>query len=352
QFVVAELLEVDALLLRGAVMVVDLVEELAQVRDRGLRLQHAVDLLPESLRRPTQVRLEDLPDVHSARHAQRIQHDVDGLAVGHVRHVLDRDDHRDDALVAVATGHLVARLDATLHGQVDLDHLQHARGEVIALGDLAALVLEATLELLFVRIDLLLRALDRFVGVVVLHAQLEPVGLLQAVEHQRRYAVALLQARAAIGDLAEKLRAQACVDRAFEDAELVVEVLLDALDLGLLDLARTLVLLDAVAGEHLHVDDGAVHAGRHAQRAVLHVRGLLAEDRAEELFFRRQLRFALRRDLADQDVAGAHFGADVHHAGLVEAVQRLLGDVRDVGGDFLRAELRVAGDGGEFLDVD
>ena len=229
---------------------------------------------------------------------------------------------------------------------------KHARCEVIALGDLAALVLEATLELLLVRVDLLLRALDRFVGVVVLHAQLEPVGPLQAVEHQRRHGVALLQARTAVGDLAEQLRAQACVDRAFEDAELVVEVLLDALDLGFFDLARTLVLLDAVAGEDLHVDDGAVHAGRHAQRAVLHVRGLLAEDRAEQLFFRRQLRFALRRDLADQDVAGAHFGADVHHAGFVEAVQRLLGDVRDVGGDFLRPELRVAGDGGELFDVD
>ena len=200
------------------------------------------------------------------------------------------------------------------------------------------------LEFLLVRFDLLLRALDRLVGVVVLHAQLEPVGLLQAVEHQRRHRVALLQARAAVGDLAQQLRAQARVDRALEDAELVVEVLLDALDLGFLDLARALVLLDAVAGEDLHVDDGAVHARRHAQRAVLHVGRLLAEDRAQQLLFRRQLRLALRRDLADQDVAGAHFGADVHHAGLVEAVQRLLGDVRDVGGDFLRPELGVARD--------
>ncbi|MFB5207378.1 hypothetical protein, partial [Stenotrophomonas sp. 3diitr2024] len=31
---------------------------------------------------------------------------------------------------------------------------------------------------------------------------------------------------------------------------------------GLFDLARALVLLDAVAGEDLHVDDGAVHARR------------------------------------------------------------------------------------------
>ena len=35
---------------------------------------------------------------------------------------------RGHALVAVAAGHLVAGLDATLHREVHLDHLEHARG--------------------------------------------------------------------------------------------------------------------------------------------------------------------------------------------------------------------------------
>ena len=60
-------------------------------------------------------------------------------------------------------------------------------------------------------------------------------------------------------------------------------------------------------------------ARRHAQARVLHVGGLLAEDRAEQLLFRRQLRLALRRHLADQHVAGLDFGADVDDAGFVEA---------------------------------
>jgi hypothetical protein len=59
------------------------------------------------------------------------------------------------------------------------------------------------------------------------------------------------------------------------------------------------------------------------QRGVLHVGGLLAEDGAQQLLFRRQLGFALGRDLADQDVARLHFGADVDDAGLVEVAQRL-----------------------------
>ena len=77
---------------------------------------------------------------------------------------------------------------------------------------------------------------------------------------------------------------------------------------------RALVLLGALAGEDARVDDDAADARRDAQRAVAHVAGLLAEDRAEELLFRGELRLALRRDLADEDVAGLHLGADAHDA--------------------------------------
>ena len=90
---------------------------------------------------------EHLADVHPRRHAQRIQHDVDRRAVGHVRHVLDRHDLRDHALVAVAAGHLVARLQAALDGEVDLDHLQHARRQLVALRELLALLFEREVEL-------------------------------------------------------------------------------------------------------------------------------------------------------------------------------------------------------------
>ena len=98
--------------------------------------------------------------------------------------------------------------------------------------------------------------------------------------------------------------------------------------------------------------DGARDARRHAQRAVADVARLLAEDRAEELLLGRELRLALRRDLADEDVARLHLGADADDARLVEVLQGLLADVRDVAGDLLLAELGVAGDALELLDVD
>ena len=58
------------------------------------------------------------------------------------------------------------------------------------------------------------------------------------------------------------------------------------------------------------------------------------------------------RDLADEDVAGPDLGADAHDARVVEVLQGLLADVGDVARDLFLAELGVAGDALELLDVD
>ena len=115
------------------------------------------------------------------------------------------------------------------------------------------------------------------------------------------------------------------------------------------------ILLDDLvldAREDLHVDDHAFHARRDLERRVLHVLRLLTEDRGEQLLFRRELRLALRRDLADEDVARLHVRADADDAALVEVDQRLLGDVRDFARDLFLAALGVADVQLELLDVD
>src|SRR5690606_15689636 len=88
--------------------------------------------LPAGLRGPAEVDFEDLTDVHSARYAHRVEQDVDRRAVGHEGHVLLGHDLRDDALVAVAAGELVAHADLPLLRDVDADHLVDARGELVA----------------------------------------------------------------------------------------------------------------------------------------------------------------------------------------------------------------------------
>ena len=82
----------------------------------------AVDL-PAGLGHPPEVGFQDLADVHPSRHTVGVQDDVHRGAVREERHVLDRQDLADDALVAVAPGELVAVGDLALLGHVDPDQL-------------------------------------------------------------------------------------------------------------------------------------------------------------------------------------------------------------------------------------
>ena len=82
---------------------------------------------------------------------------------------------------------------------------------------------------------------------------------------------------------------EAAEERVAEDLHLLVALLLEACLLVVLDVLRALVLLGALAREDAGVDDDAADARRDAQRAVTNVAGLLAEDGAEELLFRREL---------------------------------------------------------------
>jgi hypothetical protein len=98
-------------------------------------------------------------------------------------------------------------------------------------------------------------------------------------------------------------------------------------------------------------DDDAAHAWRNLERRVADVASLLSEDGAKKLFFWGELSLALRRDLADEDIAGVDLGADAHDARLVEVLEGFFTDVRNVAGDLFLAELGVASDALELLDV-
>src|SRR5208282_337373 len=83
----------------------------------------------------------------------------------------------------------------------------------------------------------------------------EPVVAADAFEIVLGQARALGQPlRAAVGGLAEQELFNAREGVVLDDAQLVVEILAIALELVVDDLRRTLVALDALAGEYLHVD--------------------------------------------------------------------------------------------------
>ena len=111
-------------------------------------------------------------------------------------------------------------------------------------------------------------------------------------------------------------------------------------------------LVIVLAGEHPDTDDLAGLAVRHLQRGVANFAGLLTEDRPQQSLLRSQLGLTLRGDLADQDVAVTDFGTNAHDAALIEISEHLIGDIRDIPGDLLSAQLGVAGVDLMLLDMD
>ncbi len=121
------------------------------------------ELHAQRLRRPAEVGFENLTDVHTAGHAERIEHDFDRRSIRQIRHVFFRQNARDDALVTVAAGHLVAHRKLALHGDVDLDQLDYARRQFVALAQLGDLLVGD----LFEHRDLARRHLFDFVDLFV-----------------------------------------------------------------------------------------------------------------------------------------------------------------------------------------
>src|SRR5262245_3694309 len=340
----------------GLVVVVDALEHLFE----GLRLvaltiglERLADLAAQAAARPAEMGLENLAHIHAARHAERIEHDVDRGPVLEIRHVLDRHDLADHALVAVTAGHLVAGLDLALHRDEDLDHLHHARRQLVAALELVDLVDEALLEPLLGLFVLAADRLDLGHGLVVLERDLPPMAAHDVLKKRLGDLGVLLDALRSLGhDLVHQHVFQAAIDVAVENGELVVAVLGEPLDLLALDRHGALILLHTVAVEYAHLDHGAGNAWRQFERSIAHVGGLLAEDGAKQLLLWRHRALALGRYLAHEDVARIDLGADIDDARLVEILERLFRDVGNVAGDFLRAELGVARHHLEFLDMD
>src|SRR6185369_7693300 len=313
----------------------------------------------EHLAGPAEMGLQDLPDVHAARHAQRIEHDLHRCAVGQVRHVHFGQDARDDTLVAVPARHLVADLKLALHGDVDLDQLDDSGRQFVALLQEADALLVDAVQDLDVGIGLLVDDLHRVDEAPLVHRQAQdllPGETLQGRAADRLAALEQLLAGARLDRRVDLLAHQQVADLLValfgEDSHLVLDVLLEAADLVLLDLLGADVLLDALAGEDLDVDDRPLDARGHLEARVADVAGLFAEDGAQQLLLGGELGLSLGRHLADQDVTRLDRGADAHDAALVQILQGRFGDVRDVPRDLFRTQLGVAGLDLELLDVD
>ena len=102
-------------------------------------------------------------------------------------------------------------------------------------------------------------------------------------------------------------------------------------------------LIGIFTRENSHVDNYSGFTVTQAERCVAHFPCLFAEYRAEKSFLCRKLRFALRRNLADKYISGAHFRTVADNTVLIKILESLLAAVRNFACDFFRSELCVSG---------
>ena len=86
------------------------------------------ELAVQTTTRPSQDGLEDLTEVHSRRHPERVEAEVHRRTILEEGHILLADDLGDNTLIPVTTSHLIPDLDLTLLGDVDLGHLDNPGG--------------------------------------------------------------------------------------------------------------------------------------------------------------------------------------------------------------------------------
>src|SRR5690606_7809599 len=211
----------------------------------------------------------------------------------------------------------------------------------------------ARFEALLAFVILLLQRFDFGQRLLVLQRNLPPLATAQLIEISLRdLGIGFHALRAGSDLLAKQDFRKTAIDVAVKNTDFVVAVLRETLDFLALDRHGTFVLVDAVAVEHPHLNDRTSDTRRKTQRRVTHVRRLFTEDGAQKLFFRRHRAFTLRRDLADENVAGVHFRTDIDDTGFVEILERFLTHIRDIARDLFRPELRVTRHHFELFDVD
>ena len=103
-----------------------LVGPFVEVVESGAVKDGSGEFLAELAAGPTENGLENLTEVHTRGHTQRVEADVDRRTVGKEGHVFLTHDARYDTFVTVAACHLVTHANLTLLGDVDLGNLHDA----------------------------------------------------------------------------------------------------------------------------------------------------------------------------------------------------------------------------------
>ncbi len=133
---------------------------------------------------------------------------------------------------------------------------------------------------------------------------------------------------------------------------MILLILQDIGYLFILYVPASVVFIYSPPREHFNVCYDTFYTVWNTQARVLNIPCLFTENSPQKFFLRGQLRFAFWRHFAHKDVAGSYSGSYPHDTALVEILQRLVADIRDVSRDLFFAELCVPYHAFKLFNVD
>src|SRR3989338_8973997 len=89
-------------------------------------------VITEFFRRPAKMSFQNLADVHTTGHAQRVKNNVHRRAVFQIRHILQRQYFGNNAFVAVPTGQFVADGNFSQFGDFNMDLFDYPRLQLVS----------------------------------------------------------------------------------------------------------------------------------------------------------------------------------------------------------------------------
>ena len=236
--------------------------------------------------------LKDLADVHTRRHTQGVQNDINGGAVFKIGHVLHGHDPGNNTLVAVAPSHLVTYFQFSLHGHIHPDHLDDAWRQVVPLFETLYLPLEVFLDPVYFGFIPVEYIVDKWVCRTPALKDEIPQSvkryLFKGLFCNLRVCIKEQPVSCILDDycrfFAYKVLLEFFQSGAPNDVDLVLLILHYGSYLEIFDLLCPFVFGNALPGKDPGIYHNTLNTRRHLEGGILHVAGLFAEDCPQEFF--------------------------------------------------------------------
>ena len=159
----------------------------------------------------------------------------------------------------MASSHFVAWLQTALDREIDLYHLQNACRQLVALGQLLALFFERKIETVPRLLEGVLDAVQLGGNIILGRTNVKPVKLLDRSQIGFVDFGSFWQlVRTAVCGFADQQFFNTVKGIGFHNAQLIVQVKAEALELIVNDLLGPTVTSDSFPGKHLNIDHGAL----------------------------------------------------------------------------------------------